>query len=129
MPARTTQPASEASEDEAAPPAPLYPGKAVFSYTPKDGGDPILFPAHSSIRGEVNGVTYLEFLWDMDEEKLSDADQIFAYLRRSGATKEMKRRVVKLPEDEVAVFFRAWINTTDDDDTSPDEGAGLPPES
>jgi hypothetical protein len=95
----------------------------VFTYTPKDGGDPILFPAHASIRGEVDGKTYLEFLWEMDEDGLSDADQIFAYLKRSHATAEMKRRVVRLPEDEVAVFFRAWIA---------DEGSeppGLPPES
>ena len=124
MPARATQPASEASEDEVAA-APLYPGKATFSYTPKDGGDPILFPAHSTIRGEVNGTVYLEFLWEMDEDNLGSADQIFAYLRRSGATKAMKRRVVRLPEDEVTVFFRTWINA---DDEKP-QAAELPPES
>lgn len=116
MPAAKAAPAQDDS--------PLYGDKPTFSYTPKDGGEPILFPAHTTIRGEVNGVTYLEFLWDMDEDGLSDADQIFAYLRRSGATKDMKRRVVKLPEDEVAVFFRAWING---DDQPPQ--AVLPPES
>ena len=102
---------------------PLYGDKPTFTYPPKDGGEPIVFPAHSTIRGEVNGVTYLEFLWQMDEDEVSDADQIFAYLRRSGATREMKRRVVRLPEDEVAVFFRSWIQA--DDEPPP----GLPPES
>jgi hypothetical protein len=102
---------------------PLYGDKPTFTYTPKNGGDPIVFPAHSTIRGEVNGVMYLEFLWEMDEGNLSPADQIFAYLRRSGATQEMKRRVVRLPDDEVTVFFRDWINADDE----PVEG--LPPES
>lgn len=102
---------------------PLYGDKPVFTYTPKDGGDPVVFPAHSTIRGEVNGVMYLEFLWEMDENGLSPADQIFAYLKRSGATQEMKRRVVRLPDDEVSVFFRDWINADDE----PVEG--LPPES
>lgn len=112
------------AKSEAAQPEPLYGDKPVFSYTPKDGGAPILFPAHSTIRGEVNGTTYLEFLWEMDENELSSADQIFAYLRRSGATKAMKRLVVRLPEDEVSVFFREWING----DHQPPK-AGLPPES
>jgi hypothetical protein len=59
----------------------------------------------------------------MDEDALSAADQIFRYLKRSGATQEMKRRVVRLPDDEVTVFFREWINADDE----PVEG--LPPES
>ena len=102
--------------------APLYGDKETFSYKPKGGGEPIIFPAHSTIRGEVDGKTYLEFLWEMDEYSLSDADQIFAYLRRSGATQEMKRRVVRLPEDEVPQFFRAWVNHDDQPQPS------LPPE-
>lgn len=101
----------------------LYGEKPTFTYTPKDGGEQIVFPAHSTIRGEVNGKMYLEFLWEMDENNLSPADQIFAYLRRSGATQEMKRRAVRLPDDEVTVFFREWINADDE----PVEG--LPPES
>jgi hypothetical protein len=109
--------------DAEASPA-LYGDKPTFTYTPKDGGEPIVFPAHATIRGEVNGTTYLEFLWEMDENELSSADQIFAYLKRSGATRENKRRVTRLPEDEVAVFFREWINATDD----PPPQAGLPPE-
>lgn len=96
----------------------------TFSYTPKDGGEPIEFPEHSIIRGEVDGKTYLEFLWEIDEDDISYADQIFRYLKRSGASKEMKRRVVRLPEDEVGMFFKAWVNHEDD----PQE-ATLPPES
>ena len=101
---------------------PLYGDKPTFSYTPKDGGDPIVFPAHSTIRGEVDGVKYLEFLWEMDEADLSPADQIFAYLKRSGATQDMKRRAVRL-EDEITDFMRAWINQDDQPQESP------PPES
>jgi hypothetical protein len=60
----------------------------------------------------------------MDEFELSDADQIFAYLRRSGATRDMKRRVVRLPEGEVSLFFRSWVAHDD----QPAQ-ASLPPES
>ena len=107
-------------------PPPLYGDAPTFSYTPKDGGDPIVFPAHSTIRQrEIGGETYFEMLWRFDEDQLSNADQIFAYLRRSGATREMKRRVVRLPEDEIAVFFNEWMRATDE----PAAGASLPPES
>lgn len=116
-------PVAAALEAESDAPPALYGDKATFTYTPKDGGEPILFPAHSTIRGEVDGKTYLEFLWEMDENGLSDADQIFAYLRRSHATQEMKRRVLRLPEDEVSVFFREWVSHTDDE-----APPGLPPE-
>lgn len=112
-----------ATKTKAAEGKPLYGDKPTFTYTPKDGGEEIVFPAHSTIRGEVDGVTYLEFLWEMDEADLSDADQIFAYLKRSHATQEMKRRVVRLPEGEVTLFFRAWISGSDD---APPPG--LPPE-
>lgn len=95
----------------------------TFSYTPKDGGEPIVFPEHATIRGDVGGVTYLEFLWEIDEDEISYANQIFRYLKRSGASKEMKRRVVRLPEDEVGEFFRAWVNHEDQDEPA------LPPES
>lgn len=99
-------------------------GKAkTFSYTPKDGGEPIVFPAHSTIRGEVDGKAYLEWLWDMDEAELPYSKQIFWYLKRSGASEEMKRRVVRLPEDEVEMFFSAWVNHEDQPEAS------LPPES
>jgi hypothetical protein len=116
-------PKPKAVEEE---PVSLYGDKPVFTYTPKDGGDPIVFPAHATIRGEVDGKTYLEFLWELDENQLSDADQIFAYLRRSHATQDMKRRVLRLPEDEVAVFFRSWAADESSGNTPP---PGLPPES
>jgi hypothetical protein len=103
--------------------APLYGDKPTFTYTPKDGGELIIFPAHSTIRGEVDGVTYFEMLWEFDEFEVSSADQILTYLRRSGATQQMKRRVVRLPEEEMALFFRAWVRH---DDQPLD--ASLPPE-
>jgi len=108
----------------------LYEGKPTFTYTPKDGGEPIVFPAHSTIRGEVDGKTYLEWLWEMDEAELSRADQIFAYLKRSQATQDEKRKVVRLPEDEVFVFFRAWVNHEDQPQPAEEQPeASLPPES
>jgi hypothetical protein len=119
--------AQPVAEPEEKPEEPLYGDKPTFSYTPKDGGDPIVFPAHSTTLGEVEGKTYLEFLWEMDEYSLGVTDQIFAYLRRSGATPEMKRRVTRLPrtpEDEVREFFQHWINESSDIPQT-----GLPPES
>jgi hypothetical protein len=104
--------------------APIYGDKPTFTYTPKDGGDPIIFPAHSTIRGRVNGQTYMQFLRMIDKRKLNAADQIFVYLDRSGCTEEMENRLLGLDnEDEIAIFFREWVNADDE----PVEG--LPPES
>jgi hypothetical protein len=105
---------------------PLYGDKPTFTYQPKDGGDPIVFPAHSTIRGKVDGVSYLNFLRRMDKRKLSPADQMFTYLDRSGCTDEMEWSLLDLPEDEVTIFFREWINDSDDDEPA---AAELPPES
>lgn len=102
----------------------LYGDKPTFTYKPKGGGDPIVFPAHSTIRGRVNGETYLQFLRKMDKQKLSNADQMFAYLDRSDATEEMEDRLLGLDDEaEVMDFFRAWVNH---DDQPQQE---LPPES
>jgi hypothetical protein len=105
-------------------PQPLYGGKPTFTFTPKEG-EPIVFPAHSTVRGEVDGKTLREFFWEMDEENLSYDYQVFRYLKRSGATPEMKRRVVRLDDDELRTFFRDWLNAEDDADEEP----LLPPES
>jgi hypothetical protein len=103
---------------------PLYGDKPTFTYTPKDGGDPIVFPAHSTIRGKVNGQTYLQFLRKIDKDNLNNADQMFAYLDRSGCTEEMEDRLLGLEdEDEVMKFFGAWVRADDE------PAVGLPPES
>jgi hypothetical protein len=102
----------------------LYGGKPTFTYTPKDGGEPIIFPAHSTIRGEVDGQTLREFFWELDEAELSYDYQVFAYLKRSKATQEMKRRVVRLSDDELRIFLREWVNAEDDE-----QEPVIPPES
>lgn len=90
--------------------------KPTFTYTPKGGGEPIVFPAHSTIRtGEIDGKTYFEMLWEFDEFETPYSKQVFAFMRRSGATQEMKRRVARLPEDEIGEFLGAWIR----DDSEP----------
>lgn len=115
---------SKKRSEEEAQDEPLYGDKPTFSYTPRDGGEPIVFPSHSTIRGEVDGRTYLEFIWDMGEARLTEVDQIFAYLRRSGAMEEMKRRVLRLPTNEITPFFRAWVS-----EGGPLDLGSLPPES
>lgn len=101
----------------------MYDGKPTFTFTPKEG-DPIIVPAHATIRGEVDGLTMREFLWELDEAGLSYDYQAFKYLQRSGATKEMKRRVVRLSDDEIRRFFNEWISAEDDE-----QEPVLPPES
>jgi hypothetical protein len=98
--------------------------KPTFTFKPKDGSDPIIVPAHSTIRGEVDGVTLREFLWELDEARLSYDYQAFQYLKRSGASEEMKRRVVRLSDEEIREFFNEWI-TAEDDEQEP----VLPPQS
>lgn len=97
----------------------------TYTYTPKDGGNPIILPAHSTIRGEVDGKTLREFLWEMYEAGTSYDFQVFRYMDRAGATSEMKRRVVRLPDDELRQFIAGWVNAEDDEDGEP----VIPPES
>lgn len=98
----------------------LYGDKPTFTYKPKDG-EPIIFPAHSTIRGEVNGLTLREFLWELDEANLSYDYQAFQYLKRSGATEDMKRRVVRLDDAELRDFFNKWISAEDQEPVLPPE--------
>lgn len=111
---------------DGAPQPLLYGGKPTFTFTPKEGEE-IVFPAHAAIRGEVDGTTLREFFWDMDREGLSFDYQVFRYLARAaavGATEEMQRHVVRLPDDELRRFFREWVNAEDDEPESV-----IPPES
>jgi hypothetical protein len=108
-------------EPEVVAEPPLYGDAPTFTYT-ADDGEIIIFPAHSTIRGLVDSKSYLEMMWEIHRDQLSDADQIFLYLDRSGATEEMQRRLVHR-EAEVNKFFRQWINADDEPPT------GLPPES
>lgn len=94
---------------------PLYGDKPTFTYKTKDGGEPIIFPAHSTIRGEVDGITLREFLWEIYEAELSYNFQVFRYLDRSGATEDMKRRVVRLSDDDLKEFIQDWVNAEDED--------------
>lgn len=87
----------------------------TFTYKPKDGGEPIVFPAHSTITGEVDGLTMREFLWELDKARWDYNHQAFRYLERSGATEEMKRRVVRLSDEEIRTFFSEWISSEDDE--------------
>ena len=89
--------------------APLYGDTPVFTYTPKDGGDPIVWPAGSTIMGEVDGKTFFEMLWEFDEDETGDMAQVLAFVKRSGATREMKRRFARLPVDERTLFLREWL--------------------
>lgn len=79
-----------------------------FQYIP-EGQEPIVFPDASTISGEVEGKTLLEFLWEMDDRDYSETQQLFAWLKRSGATDEMKRRVLRLG-DELPAFFDSWLS-------------------
>jgi hypothetical protein len=102
---------------DGAPPTLRLPLAPTFTFTPKEG-DQIVFPPHAAIRGEIEGTTLREFFWDMDREGLSFDYQVFRYLARAaavGATEDMQRQVVRLPDDELRRFFREWVNAEDDD--------------
>jgi hypothetical protein len=83
-----------------------YGDKAVYVFAPREvkPGDsmaPIVLPHISTIDADV------EFFWEIDE--LDPMHQSFRYMNRALVPKDIQRRVVRLPDDEMGRLFRAWF--------------------
>jgi hypothetical protein len=101
----------ESVPEEVAPPAPppvLHPygDVPVFTFQPNivkpgDSMDPIIVPHISTVNGDV------EFFWEMDE--LDPMHQSFRYMKRANIPRDIQRRVVRLPEGEMARFLNGWF--------------------
>lgn len=93
----------------------------TFTYIPKDGGEPIVFPDSEVLWEEVDGVKPIKFLYRL--RKLNEPYQTFAFLDRANVDQDVAERVLDLDVEERKEFFKQWF----DGGESPE--AGLPPES
>jgi hypothetical protein len=95
--------------DAAAPPEKIdhpYGPVPIFVFHPRvvkpgDSMDQIVFPHITTIQADV------EFFWELDE--MDPMHQAFRYMKRAGVPREIQRRVVRLPEDEMARFLNEWF--------------------
>lgn len=84
-----------------------YGDRTVYVFTPKqvkhvgDTLDPIVLPHISTLEADV------EFFWEIDE--LDPMHQSFQYMRRAGVPRDIQRRVVRLPDEEMGRLFRGWF--------------------
>jgi hypothetical protein len=101
-----------------------YDGQPTFSYQPKDGSEPIVFPKSSVLWEESDGVTPFKFLWKI--RKMNQWYQSYEFMDRAKVPDEIQERVVDLSDAERRQFFDAWFSDLNEppDDTT----AGLPPE-
>lgn len=79
----------------------------VFVFTPAkvkpgDSLDPIIFPHISTLEADV------EFFWELDS--LDPMHQAFRYMQKAGVPRDIQRRVVRLPDDELGRFLSSWFS-------------------
>jgi hypothetical protein len=94
-----------------------------FSYTPKDGGESIVFPDANVLWEEVDGVKPVVFLWRL--RKMQEPYQTFAFMERAKVDDDMAERALDLDADERQEMFRQWFKGV----TTPEPESDLPPES
>ena len=91
--------------EEFVPPAikehPIYGTKKIFTYRPRDGSDPIEFP-------HINAVTVTpKFFWKI--YAMNEMFQSFEWMNQAEVPRPIQERVMDLPDDEKAAFFRGWF--------------------
>lgn len=94
-----------------------------FQYTPKDGGEPIVFPHADVLWDEVDGVKPTVFLWRL--RKMQEPYQTFAFLERAKVDDDQAERALNLDVEERQQMFREWFASI----TTPEPDSDLPPES
>ncbi len=95
----------------------------MFSYTPKDGGEPIEFPDADVLWEDVDGVKPTVFLWRL--RKMQEPYQTFAFMERAKVDDDMAERALDLDVEERQLMFREWFQSI----TTPELESDLPPES
>jgi hypothetical protein len=83
-----------------------YGDKQVYVFTPQqvqegDSTDPIVVPHITTLDADV------EFFWELDN--LDPMHQAFQYMKRAEIPREIQRRVVRLPQAELARFLNNWF--------------------
>jgi hypothetical protein len=103
--AKAAPPKAEAAPATNGKPVSLYGDVPVFTWKPKDGSAPIVFPKATTVikKGEAFG-----FMYDL-HEMAGDLVAQFAYMAgRAGVPPDVRRRAAHLPDDEVVELVSAW---------------------
>ena len=119
VPTTKPAPAPEAAPEPPAPPHP-YGDRRVYTYSPADGSEPIVFPHLTTVQP-----TYY-FLWKLRKLNLDQVQQSFEWMDMAEVPNAIQERVAKLPDEEQATFFLGWFEPA----VQPvKQGAGPPGES
>lgn len=93
---KTVEEGSEVTPEPEAP---------VFSWDPKGGGDPIVFPKAVTVFSK--GKTF-KFFYKLHKLKGNQYEQIIYMMEAAGVPDAMQERVVDLPDDEALELIDAW---------------------
>lgn len=95
---------------------PVYGTKKLYSYRPKGGGEPIVFP-------HINTVAVTpKFFWKI--YALNEMFQSFEWMNQAEVPRDIQARVMDLPDLEKATFFQGWFK-----DVTQPQGVAPPGES
>jgi hypothetical protein len=104
----TREPDPEPAKEPVAAPAVERPygDKLIYTFHPQavqegDSTDPIVVPHITTLNADV------EFFWELDQ--LDPMHQAFKYMARAEIPRETQRRVVRLPQNELARFLNEWF--------------------
>lgn len=104
----TTKPDPAPPPEPEAAPAITHPygDIEVYSFQPQlvqegDSMEPIVVPHITTLNADV------EFFWELDD--LDPMHQAFKYMKKANIPREVQRRVVRLPQDELARFLNNWF--------------------
>jgi hypothetical protein len=104
----TTKPDTDPAPAPVAAPVIEHPygDTAVYVFKPQavqegDSLDPIIVPHITTLNADV------EFFWELDD--LDPMHQAFKYMKKAEIPREIQRRVVRLPQNELARFLNEWF--------------------
>ena len=80
---------------------PVYGSKALYSYQPKDGSEPIVFPHISTCSPTA--------LFFYENRNMDEMHQAFAWMDLCSIPTAIGRRLFLLPDEEQGVLLREWF--------------------
>jgi len=78
-----------------------YGTKNTYTFTPADGGEPIVFPHITEVQADAY------FFWKIYE--LNEMFQAFEWMNKAGVPRAVQERVMRLPDAEKSEFFSGWF--------------------
>lgn len=88
-------------------PEPETPEPETFTWTPKDGSDPIVLP-HAATA--IPKGKYLRFLYQMNKRRDNFVDQVTYAMGAAGVTEALQDRVFDLDDEEITELVSAWTD-------------------